>query len=304
MLGLEAVPVKPQGGTMGPQAMPRFRLLFRAPSPGEHLLPLPQDLPGQTISDLSLSRRAEALHETGGNLLARFSLKAGEAVEVRFHLHTHPLKPTPSWQKELLREPPEAWPGILAHKGHKVETALGFLLSGRPHTWFLVDGLPLDPFMYQALQELPGRLLPLGVAPHPHTYLGGHEGKRLLLLKAPWPGEETLPWDALHPLSRDPLPFLRGLAFTALGLSALGLPTGPWPYLPYLGLLAWRQGPALRALFLHSPRHALESLLFHAFALSVTENPRPEIGLGYLALFLWNRLRPYAATPRESPEEA
>ncbi len=289
---------------MGPQGMPYFRLRFRAPASDTYLLPLPQDLPGQKVGDLFLSRRAEAMYEDRGNLLARFPLEAEEAVEVRFHLDTYPLNPAPPWRKVLLGEPPEAWPGILVHRGHKVEGALGFLLSGKPHTWFLVDGTPLDPFLYQAFLEHPGQLLPLGVAPDPLTYLGGHEGKRLLLLKTPWPGEETLPWDTLHPLAKDPLPLLRGLAFGALGLSALGYPTGPWPYLPYLGLLAWRQGPALKALFLRSPRHAIESLLFHAFALTVTANPRPEIGLGYLALFLWNRLRPSASAPQESPEEA
>ncbi|MFN4071962.1 MAG: hypothetical protein ACK4G4_00840 [Thermus sp.] len=283
---------------------PLFRLRRRSPGGETLLLPLPQSLPGQKVGDLFLSQRPEEVYEAQGNILARFSLQEGEVLEVRFSLKTEALKHLPPWGKALLPEPPEAWPGILAHKGHKVERALGFLLSGQPHAWYLVDGLPLDPLMYQALQEDPSRLLPLGVAPHPLIYLGGHEGKRLLILKAPWPGDETLPWDELHPVSPDPLPFLRGLAFTALGLSALGFPTGPWPYLPYLGLLAWRQGPALKALFLHSPRHALESLLFHAFALSVTGNPRPELGLGYLALFIWNRLRPSASAPPGSPSEA
>ena len=170
-----------------------------------------------------------------------------------------------------------------------MEKALGFLLSGKPHTWFLVDGLPLDPLLFQALRENPALLLPLGVAPDPRGYLGGHEGKRLLLLKTPWPGEEEPLWGELKPLGLDPLPPARALAFLSLGASALGLSTGPWPYLPYLALLALRQGPALKDLLRQSPRHALESLLFHAFALSVTTEVRPELGLAYLGLLFWNR---------------
>ena len=173
-----------------------------------------------------------------------------------------------------------------------MEKALGFLLSGKSHTWFLVDGLPLDPLLFQALRENPALLLPLGVAPDPRGYLGGHEGKRLLLLKTPWPGEEDPLWGELRPLGLDPLPPARALAFLSLGASALGLSTGPWPYLPYLALLALRQGPALKDLLRQSPRHALESLLFHAFALSVTTEVRPELGLAYLGLLFWNRTRP------------
>ena len=283
---------------------PMFRLRYRSPGQETLLLPLPQSLPGQKMGDLFLSRRPEEVYEAQGNLLARFSLSEGEILEVRFPLKTEPLKHLPPWGKTLLFEPPEAWPGILAHKGHKVERAFGFLLSGQPHAWYLVDGLPLDPLLYQTLQENPTHLLPLGVAPEPHLYLGGHEGKRLLLLRTPWPGGEEPLWQELHPLGFQPLPFLRGLAFASLGVSALGLATGPWFYLPYLGALILQQGPALKKLFLRTPRHVLESLFFHAFALSVTVNPRPELGLGYLALFLWNRLRPSAATPKESPEEA
>ncbi|MDW7967108.1 MAG: hypothetical protein RMI39_03165 [Thermoanaerobaculum sp.] len=282
----------------------RLALRFRAPHAGSFLLPLPQSLAGQEVGDLFLSQRPEAVYEARDNLLARFALGEGERLEVRFRLRASPLTHRPPWGPSLLREPPEAWPGILAHRGHRVERALGFLLSGRPHTWFLVDGLPLDPALYQELREHPGRLLPLGVAPEPSLYLGGHEGRRLLLLKAPWPGEAEPFWDSLHPLDPDPLPWARGLAFAALGASALGLPTGPWPYLPYLALLALRQGGALKALFLRTPRYALESLLFHAFALSVTLEPRPELGLGYAAFFLWNRLKPSSAAPGGSPEEA
>ena len=130
------------------------------------------------------------------------------------------------------------------------------------------------------------------MAPDPRSYLGGHEGKRLLLLKTPWPGEEDPLWGELRSLGLDPLPPARALAFLSLGASALGLSTGPWPYLPYLALLALRQGPALKDLLRQSPRHALESLLFHAFALSVTTEVRPELGLAYLGLLFWNRTRP------------
>ncbi len=269
-----------------------WALRFHTPQGGEFTLPLPQTLPGQEVGEVSLSHKPLEALEARGNLLARFALKEGEALEVRFRLRTVPLEASPPWREALLPEPPEAWPGILAHRGHRVERALGFLLSGRPHTWFLVDGLPLDPFLFQGLRENPALLLPLGVAPDPRLYLGGHEGKRLLLFREPWPGEEELPWNELKPLGLDPLPPARALAFLSLGVSALGLGTGPWPYLPYLALLALRQGPALKALLPRSPRHALESLLFHAFALSVTHDPRPELGLGYLTLFLWNRLRP------------
>lgn len=279
-------------------------LRFRAFHAGEHLLPLPQDLPGQRVSGLALTRKPLEAYEARGNLLARFPLEAGEEVEVRFRLKTAPLKARPPWREALLKEPPEAWPGILAHRGHRVERAYGFLLSGRPHAWYLVDGLPLDPTLFAALQENPAHLLALGVAPGPHLYLGGHEGRRLLLFRAPWPGEGVVLWEELRPPGPDPLPLARTLAFTALGLSALGLSPGPWPYLPYLGLLALRQGPALKALLLQSPRHALESLLFHAFALSLTLRPSPELGLGFLALFLLNRLRPFSASLPESPGEA
>lgn len=287
-----------------PGGMGHWVLRFRAAHAGEYLLPLPQDLPGQRVTGLALTRKALETYGAQENLLARFPLEEGEVVEVRFRLQTAPLKASPPWREVLLKEPPEAWPGILAHLGHRVERAYGFLLSGRPHAWYLVDGLPLDPLLYQTLQENPTHLLPLGVAPEPHLYLGGHEGKRLLLLRTPWPGGEEPLWQELHPLGFQPLPFLRGLAFASLGVSALGLATGPWFYLPYLGALILQQGPALKKVFLRTPRHVLESLFFHAFALSVTVNPRPELGLGYLALFLWNRLRPSAATPKESPEEA
>jgi len=281
-----------------------FLLRTHAPGPQEVILPLPQDLPGQRVWDLALSKKPLEAYDHRGNLLARFQLEPGEVLEARFRLEASPLRSAPPWRDLLLQEPPEAWPGILAHRGHRVERALGFLLSGRPHVWFLVDGLPLDPLLFQELGENPARLLPLGVAPDPTLYLGGHEGKRLLLLRAPWPGEAEPLWQELHPLGLDPLPLARGLAFAALGLSALGFPTGPWPYLPYLGLLALHQGRPLKELFLRSPRFALESLFFHAFALSVTTNPRPELGLGYLALFLWNRLRPSSGAPGGSPEEA
>ncbi len=282
----------------------RLALRYRAPQAGEHLLPLPGDLPGQRLADLSLSHKPLEVYEVFGNLLARFALKEGEVLEVRFALKAEPLAHAPPWRATLLKEPPEAWPGILAHRGHRVERALGFLLSGRPHTWFLVDGLPLDPHLFQALKEDPAHLLPLGAAPRPEAYLGGHEGKRLLLLKAPWPGEEALVWDDLRPVDLDLLPPARGLAFAALGLSALGLATGPWPYLPYLLLLALRQGKALKELLLQAPLRALEVPLFHAFALSVTLDPRPELGLGFLGLFFWNRLRPSSGSPPESPGEA
>ena len=270
----------------------RYALRFRPLAGGEYLLPLPQTLPGQEVGEVFLSHKPLEVYEAQGNLLARFALEEGEALEARFRLRTTPLQAKPSWREALLREPPEAWPGILAHRGHRVERALGFLLSGKPHAWYLVDGLPLDPLLFQALRENPALLLPLGVAPDPRSYLGGHEGKRLLLLKTPWPGEEDPLWGELRSLGLDPLPPARALAFLSLGASALGLSTGPWPYLPYLALLALRQGPALKDLFLQSPRHALESLLFHAFALSVTTEVRPELGLAYLGLLFWNRTRP------------
>ena len=244
------------------------------------------------MGEVFLSHKPLEVYEAQGNLLARFALEEGEALEARFRLRTTPLQAKPSWREALLREPPEAWPGILAHRGHRVERALGFLLSGKPHAWYLVDGLPLDPLLFQALRENPALLLPLGVAPDPRSYLGGHEGKRLLLLKTPWPGEEDPLWGELRSLGLDPLPPARALAFLSLGASALGLSTGPWPYLPYLALLALRQGPALKDLLRQSPRHALESLLFHAFALSVTTEVRPELGLAYLGLLFWNRTRP------------
>ncbi|AAS80560.1 hypothetical protein [Thermus thermophilus] len=270
----------------------RYALRFRPLAGGEYLLPLPQTLPGQEVGEVFLSHKPLEVYEAQGNLLARFALEEGEALEARFRLRTTPLQAKPSWREALLREPPEAWPGILAHRGHRVERALGFLLSGKPHAWYLVDGLPLDPLLFQALRENPALLLPLGVAPDPRSYLGGHEGKRLLLLKTPWPGEEDPLWGELRSLGLDPLPPARALAFLSLGASALGLSTGPWPYLPYLALLALRQGPALKDLLRQSPRHALESLLFHAFALSVTTEVRPELGLAYLGLLFWNRTRP------------
>ena len=270
----------------------RYALRFRPLAGGEYLLPLPQTLPGQEVGEVLLSHKPLEVYEAQGNLLARFALEEGEALEARFRLRTTPLQAKPSWREALLREPPEAWPGILAHRGHRVERALGFLLSGKPHAWYLVDGLPLDPLLFQALRENPALLLPLGVAPDPRSYLGGHEGKRLLLLKTPWPGEEDPLWGELRSLGLDPLPPARALAFLSLGASALGLSTGPWPYLPYLALLALRQGPALKDLLRQSPRHALESLLFHAFALSVTTEVRPELGLAYLGLLFWNRTRP------------
>ncbi|BCP97494.1 hypothetical protein TthHB5008_05950 [Thermus thermophilus] len=270
----------------------RYALRFRPLASGEYLLPLPQTLPGQEVGEVFLSHKPLEVYEAQGNLLARFALEEGEALEARFRLRTTPLQAKPSWREALLREPPEAWPGILAHRGHRVERALGFLLSGKPHAWYLVDGLPLDPLLFQALRENPALLLPLGVAPDPRGYLGGHEGKRFLLLKTPWPGEEEPLWGELKPLGLDPLPPARALAFLSLGASALGLSTGPWPYLPYLALLALRQGPALKDLLRQSPRHALESLLFHAFALSVTTEVRPELGLAYLGLLFWNRTRP------------
>ena len=270
----------------------RYALRFRPLAGGEYLLPLPQTLPGQEVGEVFLSHKPLEVYEAQGNLLARFALEEGEALEARFRLRTTPLQAKPSWREALLREPPEAWPGILAHRGHRVERALGFLLSGKPHAWYLVDGLPLDPLLFQALRENPALLLPLGVAPDPRSYLGGHEGKRLLLLKTPWPGEEDPLWGELRSLGLDPLPPARALAFLSLGASALGLSTGPWPYLPYLALLALRQGPALKDLLRQSPRHALESLLFHAFALSVTTEVRPELGLAYLGLLFGNRTRP------------
>ena len=270
----------------------RYALRFRPLAGGEYLLPLPQTLPGQEVGEVFLSHKPLEVYEAQGNLLARFALEEGEALEARFRLRTTPLQAKPSWREALLREPPEAWPGVLAHRGHRVERALGFLLSGKPHAWYLVDGLPLDPLLFQALRENPALLLPLGVAPDPRSYLGGHEGKRLLLLKTPWPGEEDPLWGELRSLGLDPLPPARALAFLSLGASALGLSTGPWPYLPYLALLALRQGPALKDLLRQSPRHALESLLFHAFALSVTTEVRPELGLAYLGLLFWNRTRP------------
>ena len=270
----------------------RYALRFRPLAGGEYLLPLPQTLPGQEVGEVFLSHKPLEVYEAQGNLLARFALEEGEALEARFRLRTTPLQAKPSWREALLREPPEAWPGILAHRGHRVERALGFLLSRKPHAWDLVDGLPLDPLLFQALRENPALLLPLGVAPDPRSYLGGHEGKRLLLLKTPWPGEEDPLWGELRSLGLDPLPPARALAFLSLGASALGLSTGPWPYLPYLALLALRQGPALKDLLRQSPRHALESLLFHAFALSVTTEVRPELGLAYLGLLFWNRTRP------------
>ena len=270
----------------------RYALRFRPLAGGEYLLPLPQTLPGQEVGEVFLSHKPLEVYEAQGNLLARFALEEGEALEARFRLRTTPLQAKPSWREALLREPPEAWPGILAHRGHRVERALGFLLSGKPHAWYLVDGLPLHPLLFQALRENPALLLPLGVAPDPRSYLGGHEGKRLLLLKTPWPGEEDPLWGELRSLGLDPLPPARALAFLSLGASALGLSTGPWPYLPYLALLALRQGPALKDLLRQSPRHALESLLFHAFALSVTTEVRPELGLAYLGLLFWNRTRP------------
>ena len=270
----------------------RYALRFRPLAGGEYLLPLPQTLPGQEVGEVFLSHKPLEVYEAQGNLLARFALEEGEALEARFRLRTTPLQAKPSWREALLREPPEAWPGILAHRGHRVERALGFLLSGKPHAWYLVDGLPLDPLLFQALRENPALLLPLGVAPDPRSYLGGHEGKRLLLLKTPWPGEEDPLWGELRSLGLDPLPPARALAFLSLGASALGLSTGPWPYLPYLALLALRQGPALKDLLRQSPRPALESLLFHAFALSVTTEVRPELGLAYLGLLFWNRTRP------------
>ena len=270
----------------------RYALRFRPLAGGEYLLPLPQTLPGQEVGEVFLSHKPLEVYEAQGNLLARFALEEGEALEARFRLRTTPLQAKPSWREALLREPPEAWPGILAHRGHRVERALGFLLSGKPHAWYLVDGLPLDPLLFQALRENPALLLPLGVAPDPRSYLGGHEGKRLLLLKTPWPGEEDPLWGELRSLGLDPLPPARALAFLSLGASALGLSTGPQPYLPSLALLALSPGPPLKHRHRHSPPHAPAGLPVPAFALSVTTEVRPELGLAYLGLLFWNRTRP------------
>mgnify|MGYP003424546501 FL=1 len=270
----------------------RYALRFRPLAGGEYLLPLPQTLPGQEVGEVFLSHKPLEVYEAQGNLLARFALEEGEALEARFRLRTTPLQAKPSWREAPLREPPEAWPGILAHRGHRVERALGIVRKGDAQGRSLADRVDLGGRRIQDHRENPALLLPLGVAPDPRSYLGGHEGKRLLLLKTPWPGEEDPLWGELRSLGLDPLPPARALAFLSLGASALGLSTGPWPYLPYLALLALRQGPALKDLLRQSPRHALESLLFHAFALSVTTEVRPELGLAYLGLLFWNRTRP------------
>ena len=114
----------------------RYALRFRPLAGGECLLPLPQTLPGQEVGEVFLSHKPLEVYEAQGNLLARFALEEGEALEARFRLRTTPLQAKPSWREALLREPPEAWPGILAHRGHRVERALGFLLSGKPHAWY------------------------------------------------------------------------------------------------------------------------------------------------------------------------
>lgn len=250
----------------------------------EVVLPLPASRPGQEVSQLEISHTPLAFFEEGVPQV-RLRVRPGERVRLAFHLRTYPLEGGSFGELEAL--PPEDWAPFLLERGHRLEVASGFLLTGRPHTWLLVDGRPLDPLLFRLARERPEALLPLG-APDPRTYLGGHEGKRLLLDLRPWP-EEAFSWDRIA-LS-DPLPLLRGVGFLGLGLTALGVGTGPWPYLPYLGLLAFRQGRPWLGLWRRRPLAALEALLFHAFALSLTFRPSPELGLAYLGLFLYNRLR-------------
>ena len=96
----------------------RYALRFRPLAGGEYLLPLPQTLPGQEVGEVFLSHKPLEVYEAQGNLLARFALEEGEALEARFRLRTAPFRASPPWGQTLLREPPEAWPGILAHRGH------------------------------------------------------------------------------------------------------------------------------------------------------------------------------------------
>ncbi len=251
----------------------------------EVLLPLPSTRPGQKVTELEISHIPLEFFEEEVPRV-RLKVKPGERIRLSFRLETHPL---PGGGLEALREvPPEDWAPFLLAQGHRLEVASGFLLTGKPHTWLLVDGRPLDPHLYRLAQETPEALLPLG-APKADLYLGGHEGKRLLLDLCPWP-EERVSWERMALF--DPLPFLRGVGLLSLGLSALGVATGPWPYLPYLGLLALKQGRPWLGLWRRKPLAALEILLFHTFALNLTLGPSPGPGLAYLGVFLFNRLRP------------
>ena len=191
-------------------------------------------------------------------------MKPGERIRLSLRLETHPL---PGGGLEALREvPPEDWAPFLLAQGHRLEVASGFLLTGKPHTWLLVDGRPTSTW-------------------------AGTRGKGSLTFV---PGRRKGPPGRAWPRMAlfDPLPFLRGVGLLSLGLSALGVATGPWPYLPYLGFLALKQGKPWLGLWRRNPLAALEILLFHTFALSLTLGPSPGPGLAYLGVFLFNRLRP------------
>jgi hypothetical protein len=202
--------------------MATWALRFRALKAGEHLLPLPADLPGQRVWDLALSKRPIEVYEASGNALARFALEEGEVLEVRFSLRPEPLAHDPPWREALLREPPEAWPGILAHRGHRVERALGFLLSGRPHTWFLVDDLPLDPV------PLPG---PKGGPRPPPSPRGGPQAQGLPGRPR---GEKAPPHEG--PLARGGGPHVGGAEVFGPRPPSPGAgfgPGGPWAFPPW-----------------------------------------------------------------------
>ena len=77
----------------------RLALRYRALKAGEHLLPLPADLPGQRVWDLALSKRPLEVYEASGNALARFALEEGEVLEVRFSLRPEPLAHDPPWRR-------------------------------------------------------------------------------------------------------------------------------------------------------------------------------------------------------------
>lgn len=101
------------------------------------------------MGEVFLSHKPLEVYEAQGNLLARFALEEGEALEPASASAPLPFGPAPRGGKPSSGSPPRpgpgSWPTGATGRGHRVEKALGFLLSGKPHTWFLVDGLPLDP---------------------------------------------------------------------------------------------------------------------------------------------------------------
>ncbi len=207
----------------------RYHLRYRFHTPADHDLRLyllvPEDGPGQKISELRLSHRAALASGPGTAGVACFELAGGSRFECACELETSAaagsadeaaLAEAASFISAAVEGMPggDALPdagdrsGLAAlrlalavvaeaqRRGHEARVVVGHLFRGvpQPHAWCRLETpagpRDCDPWLYLLIQRQPAFWLAEGLAPGADEYLSGHEGRRVAWGPAPLPASQ------------------------------------------------------------------------------------------------------------------